>query len=93
MGKLEQLKKQLENDFVDAVNKMDKSIEEAKQVRQNEQFSWSYKQDTLKNIGADTQHYASKSCYICDLFALLNDTSQDAEMERLYNKYNLWREE
>lgn len=35
--------------------------------------------------------YASKTCYIAEILAKINDSTFDHECERLHNKFNLWR--
>lgn len=37
----------------------------------------------------DKYYYAGVSLEICNILATLNDTNQDTELQRLYEKYNL----
>lgn len=47
---------------------------------------------SLKNCYKDiAREYASKTCYIAELLAKINNSTFDHECERLHNKFNLWR--
>lgn len=47
---------------------------------------------SLKNYYKDyAREYASKTCYIAEILAKINDSTFDHECQRLHDKFNLWR--
>ena len=50
-----------------------------------------YKMDSA-STQEDRQYFAGLSLELADLLATIYGTSQDAELERLYKKYNLFKE-
>jgi len=50
-----------------------------------------YLMDSAKST-EDKQFFAGVSLELADILATIFKTSQDAELERLYKKYNLYKE-
>ena len=85
MKTTEQIITTLEQDFFLHHVKMDEAMSMLKEARKEHN---GLKSDIYEHkVGEES----TLCCYICDILADINNTSEDYEMDRLYTKFNLWR--